>query len=439
MMSVKRIFSDDNTQRGSMLVELLMSVALCAIIMPFIFRYQQSVVVRAENIAITRDMGEIQSALERYILDHREELLITVGRNITRVNLSDLADYGLAPDLAQDTSGEYQLRILKSNDIQNRATLQGIIVRSSDEFTPMRTREIVALGGDTMGFIEGNRAYGTFGAWHVDTMDLGLNVSDGIVETTSVNRDNALYLYRVPSDDASDAMMLSGLNLGGQDITNVAFFKASTTEFAETLTTGLTVADDVIFQNRTTLDEVLEVQNATVSGVLSADSRTMEVAKTFSLSDTGKFTNFTTGDLWVNNMTLGGLSIYDDGSGPAVLDVNKTIDMTGGNIDAMFVTVGFAGSITPRLVVYNEIKDSVNPDYFWDVNMGVGHFFDITLQELNRMAPIALELGDGADTDSGRLFGAVATNGNATVSDYMNAINEIATRVRAKYRMLNLE
>ena len=439
MSTITRIFNTHRHQeRGSMLIELLMSVALAAIIMPFIFRYQQSVVQRAENIAIAEQMTGIQTALERYIVDNREQLLQTVGRNITRVNMADLVDYGLNPDLLAAVD-DYQLRILKSNDINDRATLQGVIVFSSDEITPMRTREIVALGGDNMGFIEGNRAYGTFGAWHADAIDLGLNVTDGIVETTSVNRDNALYLYRVPTDNASDATMLSGLNLGGHDITNAAFFDAASAEFGETLTLGVGAATDVIFQSRTTLDQVLDVKSATVAGILSSDSRTMEIAKNISLADTAKFTSFTTGDLWVSNMTLGGLSISTDYDGPSVLNVNKTVDMTGGNIDAMFVTVGFAGSITPRLVVYDRIEDSTNPNYYWDVEYGVANLADVTLQELNRMAPLAVYAENATSTDSGRIFNAVVTNKNATASDYMNAINQIQNAVSAKYRQLNLE
>lgn len=438
MKKWNRIFTGHKSnQRGAMLVELLMSVALAAIIMPFIFRYQQSIAVRAENIAITRDMSEIQDALERYILDNRELLLNTVGRNITRVNMSDLVEYGLNPDLSDND--DYQLRVLKSNDINDRATLQGVIVFSSDEINPMRTREIVAMGGDEMGFIEGNRAYGTFGAWRADTLDMGLDVTDGIVETTSVNRDNALYLYRVPTDNASDAMMLSGLNLGGHDITNAAFFNASSAEFGETLTMGVAASDDVIFQNRTTLDNLLNVASATVSGILSSDSRTMEVARNFSLADTGKFTSLTTGDLYVSNMTLGGLSINSDLDGPALLNVNRSVDMTGGTIDAMFVTVGFAGSITPRLVVYDRIEDSNNPAYFWDLNASVANMFDITLQNLTDLAQLAVAYENASNTESGKIFGAVAANNNATVSDYMNAISEIQARVRAKYRLLNLE
>lgn len=438
MIKKRMNFKEQMTQQGSMLIELLMSVALAAIIMPFIFKYQQSVVQRAENIAITKQMESIQSALERYIVDNRESLLMTVGKNITRVNISDLEQYGLSPDISSSTSGQYQLRVLKSNDVEGRATLQGVIVFSSDEITPMRTREIVSMGGDSMGFIEGNRAYGTFGAWRADTIDLGLNVSNGLVETTTVNRDNALYLYRVPTDSENDATMLSGLNLGGHNISNAAFFNSSATEFAETMTMGVSVADDVIFQNRITLDNALEVKNATVSGILSSDSRTMEVANNFSMADVGKFTNFTTGDLWVSNMTLGGISINSD-EGPAVLNINRTLDMTRGTISAMFVTVGFSGSITPRLEVTSMIEDSTNPEYYWDVENNIANLSDVSLQELNRMAQLAVYEEKNKDTDTWSIFSSVVSNKNATASDYMNAINEIQNRVRQKYTKLNLE
>lgn len=426
------------TQKGSMLIELLMSIALAAIIMPFIFKYQQNAAMRAENIAITRQMDSIQDALERYILDNRETLLNTVGRNITRVEMAQLQDYGVSPDLVLSAGDDYQLRILKSNDLDGKATLQGVIVFSSEEITPMRTREIIALGGDSMGFIEGNRAYGSFGAWHTDSVDLGVNVSGGIVETTSVNRDNALYLWRVPSKDSADATMLSGLNLGGHNINNAAFFNAQAAQFDETLTMGVAVADNVIFENRITLDQPFESASATVSGILTSDSRTMEVYGTLSLADTAKFSSFTTGDLWVNNMTLGGLSVYNEDD-PTILKVNRNIDMTFGSVDALYVTVGFTGSITPRLVVRSLIQDSVNPAYYWDVASGVANMQDIIFEELNRLASLAVYMENASDTESGKIFGAVSSNKNATVSDYMNALQEIQNKVRAKYRMLKLE
>ena len=113
--------------------------------------------------------------------------------------------------------------------------------------------------------------------------------------------------------------------------------------------------------------------------------------------------------------------------------------MTGGHIDAMYVTVGFAGSIAPRLVVRDRIEDSTNPNYFWDVDYGVANLVDVTLQELHAMAMDMVYSENAPDTDAGRIFNAVVSNKNATASDYMNAITEIQNAVRAKYRRLNLE
>ena len=243
----------------------------------------------------------------------------------------------------------------------------------------------------------------------------------------------------MPSDNASDAMMLSGLNMGGHDITNASFFNASAAQFDETLVLGAGAASSVIFQNRATLDNVFESTSATIAGILSSDSRTMEVSGNFSLADLGKFTSLTTGDLWASNMTLGGLSISSDLEGPAILKVNRNIDLTSGRVDAMYVTVGFAGSITPRLVVSDRIEDSTNPNYYWDVYSGVANMMDVSLQELARMATDIRYLERDDDTDSVRIFNSVSSNPNATASDYMNAIKEMQNTVRMKYQRLNLE
>ena len=82
------IFSDfiHNPARGGMLVELLLSVALAALVIPFIFQYHQNAAIRTQNIAITQNMNAVQNVLERYIVENRTELLRTVGKNITRVN-----------------------------------------------------------------------------------------------------------------------------------------------------------------------------------------------------------------------------------------------------------------------------------------------------------------------------------------------------------------
>ena len=440
MKRLTRIFSVH--ENGNMLVELLLSVALAALIIPFIFQYHQNAVMRAKNIAVARQMESVQNVLERYIVENRAELLKTVGKNITRLEMADLSDYGLAPGIVDDAEN-YQLRILKSSDTTGSATLQGVVVYSSPDITPIRTREIVNLGGGRMGFVDGTRAYGAFSSWHNDAVDMGLNTSDGIVGTTSVRRDNALYLWRVPSDDIDDATMMSPLNLGGHDIRNTAFFNAKSIQLSEDLTLNIASVRDLIFQNRTTIDTTFTSNTATVAGGLSSDGRTMEVSNTFSLADVAKFSSFSTGDLWVTNMTLSGLSIdaYDDNYRelPAVLKINESLDMMAGRIESIYTTVGFAGSITPRLVVYDMIADSRDSNFYWDVKSSNANFSDVTLAELSRLATFAAHFEHVAGTETSKIFGAVSANKNATVADYMNAIREIQTRVRAKYRLLNLE
>ena len=41
-------------------------------------------------------------------------------------------------------------------------------------------------------------------------------------------------------------------------------------------------------------------------------------------------------------------------------------------------------------------------------------------------------------TTATNLFKGVAANANATVADYINAINNMQNQIRAKYEMLNL-
>lgn len=443
MKRSKNIFNDflSHQSRGSMLVELLLSVALAALVIPFIFQYHQSAAIRTQNIAITQNMNAIQNVLERYIVENRDGLLRTVGKNITRVNIAELTEYGLSPAIAQDAD-KYQLRILKSTDTTGSATLQGVVVYTSPDITPIRTREIVNIGGGNMGFVDGTHAYGAYGAWRNDTVDMGLDTSDGIIGTTGVKRDNALYLWRVPSDDIADATMISPLNLGGHDISNAKFFDVSSLQLSEDLTMKTAVVRDMIFQNRTSIDSTYTSQIATVAGGLSSDGRTMQVSNTFTLRDVGKFSSFSVADLWVTNLTLSGLSIdaYDSNyqEQPAVLKIAQSLDMTSGRIEALYTTVGFAGSITPRLVVYDRIEDSKNSDYYWDIGSSTANFSDVSLAELTRMASLAAHYERMPGTDATQLFGGVAANKNATAADYMNAIREIQTRVRAKYRLLNL-
>lgn len=437
MKSIMRIFFHNNEHRGTVLIEFLLTIALAGTLLPFIYGYQNRAVIRAENVRITRQMQKIQTFLEKYIVENKDAMLTTVGRNIIKVKLSDLIDYGLEESFVQSAGDKYQLRVLKSNDYGDQASLQGVIVLTDSEITPLRTREIVSMGDDKIGFVDGTRAYGGFGTWRVNTADLGVDATSGIVQTTSIKRDNSLYLWRVPSENVSDATMLSALNLGGRDIINSVFVNTGGLSLDESLEVNKVVTNDLIFTNRTTIDTKFTTQTALVSGAMSGDSKNIAVTGTLSLAESAKASSFTADNFWVNNLTLGGLSTPSGSA--ATLRSNGSLDMTEGRVSAMFVSVGFTGSITSRLNVKEKIVDSVNSDYYWDVKSKVANLVDINSPTLSDMASRALRRESVSGSSATRVFSSVASNKNATMGDYLNAIREIGQNVRAKYQMLNLE
>ena len=436
MKKKTKIFSLKNMHRGTVLIEFLLTMALAASLLPFIYGFQMRAVSRAENVRVTREMQKIQTVFEDYIVQNKDEFLRTVGRTIIRVNLSDLMDYGLDENFVAAVNDKYQLRVLKSKDATGQATLQGAIVLNNPEITPMRTREIVSLGNDKIGFIDGTRAYGGFGTWRANTADFGIDASSGIIQMTAINRDNSLYLWRVPSEGSNDATMLSALNLGSRDIKNVSFVNAAGFSLQETYEANKLVVNDLIFRNRTTIDSEFKTQGALVSGTLSGDSKNISVAGTFNLADLAKVSSFTADNLWTNTLTLSGLSTP---SGITTLRATGALDMTEGRVNALYVTVGFTGSITSRLGVRDKIVDSVDPNFYWDVKSRTANLVDINSPTLADFAIKILRRESTSGTVATRVFSAVSANKNATMGDYMNAINEIGMGVRAKYRMLNLK
>ncbi len=437
-MNTKRNLFCKNTQHGGMLVELMMTIALAAIIIPFVFRYQQTAVSRAKNVAITKQMENVQSALERYIVENKTELMRPKGKNISSIKVADLVNYGL-PEYIADTYGDdYQLRILKSSDNNNKSILQGIVLLSNREMSPMRTREIVNLGGGRFGFVEGNMTYGGFGAFRGSAADFGISNAKGLVGTTNVKRGNTEYLWRLPSESEDDATMQSALNLDGHDIKDVRFVDAYKAQFEEKLKVGKLDVSSLVFANRATIDSTYSTNIAVINGALTADSRNLSVNGTLSLADSAKFSSFTTNDLYVNTLTLSGFSVASTEGKSSALKIIGDMDLVMGRVSATYVSVGYTGSVTPQLNITDKIQDSKDSSFYWDVKNGKARFVDINSPELSRMASLIMSQEFVSGTVATTVFGGVAANANATVADYINAINNMQTQIRAKYEMLNL-
>ena len=427
------------TQRGGMLVELMMTIALAAIIIPFVFRYQQMAVSRAKNIAITKQMENVQSALERYIIENKNELMRPKGKNISRVKIAELVNYGL-PEYIADTYGDdYQLRILKSADNNDKSILQGIVILNNSDITPIRTREIVNLGGGKFGFVEGNMTYGGFGVFRGSAPDFGLANSKGLVGTTNIKRGNTEYLWRLPSENENDATMQSALNLDGHDIKGLRFLDAYKAQFEEKLKVGKLDVATLIFANRSNIDSIFTTNSAVVNGALTADSRNLNVNGTLTLADSARFSSFYTNDLYVNTLTLNGFSVASTSGKSSTLKIIGDMDLIMGRINATYVSVGYTGSVTPQLNITEKIQDSKDSSFYWDIKNKKARFADINSPELSRMASIIIAQESVRGSDATTIFAGIAANANATVADYINALNNIQTQIREKYEMLNLE
>ena len=427
-----------NEQRGGMLVELMMTIALAAIVIPFVFRYQQTAVERAKNIAITKQMENVQSALERYIVENKTDLMRPKGKNITRVKIEELINYGLPEYIATTYGKDYQLRVLKSADNNNQSVLQGIVILNNTDITPMRTREIVNLGGGKFGFVEGDATYGGFGVFRSQASDFGLKNTKGLIGTTNVKRGNAEYLWRVPSDNESDATMQAALNLDGHDIKSIRFLDAYKAQFDEKLKVGKLDVGTLVFANRSTIDSIFSANSAVVNGALTADSRTLNVNGTLTLADSAKFSSFSTNDLYVNTLTLNGFSVTSTSGKSSSLRIIGDMDLVLGRISATYVSVGYTGSVTPQLTITEKIQDSKDSSFYWDIKNKKARFVDINSPELSRMASIIIATESNSGTIATSVFSGVSANANATVADYINAINNMQTQIRAKYELLNL-
>ena len=439
MMFKRKIFSGQNNQYGGMLVELMMTIALAAIIIPFVFKYQQTSVERAKNVAVTKQIENVQNALERYIVENKTELMRPTGKNISRVKLQDLVEYGLAENIATNYQDEYQLRILKTADINNKSILQGVVILNDGNISPLRTREIVNLGGGKFGFVEGNSVYGGFGAFHTNTADFGITDTKGLIGTTPTTRGNTEYLWRLPSNSEEDATMLSPLNLDGHDLQKIRFFDASKAQFEETLKVEKLATSSLEFSNRANIDAVFATNSAVVNGAFTSDYRNLNVGGILTLADSAKFSSFYTNDLYVNNLNLNGFSVSSTSGKSSTLKIIGDMDLILGRITASYVSVGYTGSVTPQLTVSDKIQDPKDSSYYWNIKSQKARFADANFPELVRMALQIVKTESKPGTVATTVFGAVTANANATVGDYINALNTMQSQIREKYEKLNLK
>ena len=141
----------------------------------------------------------------------------------------------------------------------------------------------------------------------------------------------------------------------------------------------------------------------------------------------------------MNNLTLSGFSVTSSSGKSSTLQIIGDMDLVMGRITASYVSVGYTGSVTPKLIVMNKIQDPKDSSFYWDAGNKKARFSDVNFPELSRMASKIIRQESVPGTVATTTFNAVAANVNATVGDYINAINSMQEQIRVKYNMLNLK
>ena len=327
-------------QCGGMLVELMMTLAIAAIMIPFLFRYQQNAVERARNIAVTKQMEAVQNALEKYIIQNRNTY-INHATNHTwdDVHLCDLIKARLLPeDFSKDCEygttcpgtcllrksddtdfGTYSLRVLKTPGADNRDVLQGVVLLSNED-TPLRTREIVNLGGGKIGYIDNNTVRGGFNVFVRPKTNMGLDGKNkGLVGSTNTLRGSNEYLWRVDNGVAIDATMESNLDLGYQSIQNVTEANMVVGAFSDSLDVkkNINVSNTLSFPDHPIFDlSLMNIvgKNVNVRGSVIANGSD----DALTLNDDSRGILYIGGDGYLNNL------ITSD-----TLEIDRRLDIGG--------------------------------------------------------------------------------------------------------------
>ena len=433
MKILRRLFNNRaNAKPGASLLELMLAMAVFATILPFAYRFALEYKERAENAATVRRMEMLRSALSEYIADNRRELLTPMGRNITRVKLSDLKGLPKNGFAGQ----KIQLRIIKSKDIGGRAFVQGIMIFDDPSITLPRARKIALAAGASAGFADGRVMRGAYGTWSAPAAAIDAVLSEGsIIMQTKTFKSGGDYLRRLPGGDPLDAAMATDIFMGLNNIANAKSISATAARFLERLNADTLDASKMTVKNRLDWAAPMEVFGGmTVAGAIAADGRSV---KTTSMSVGGRsqFRAVTTKELRAENLYLAGFSVSpgDAGTGATILSVSGTLDMTRGHIKAIDSSIGFSGSVAPKLIVNRRIEDAENSEFYWNLQEGDALLGDLQLSELAQMMRRAYNAERGGNTETERLMAPVAANANATVSDYLRALEQVRRAVEAKY------
>lgn len=423
-------------ERGASLVELLMMTAIFIGLLPLAYNQMAK---RNEQRAIFADaekLTDAQGALLRYISDNEKKLTNISGTATYRIRAEELTKYGL-PETAENMS----FRIIKSGDTGGRSYLQGIVLSDLPGASPLRTRRVALAAGSGAGYVADGRIYGAhgdfdqrLGLWKIQTRS-----KSAVAAETPVVWKTRDFLYRTKTGRASDNAMKSDLDMNNHAMNEIGLAYANTMRVLETLQADWLQASNISFMENISLNGgFLVAGTSNVLGNLTAESTEIISNSNIVIGNMAKFRSVD-----ANRLKTGSLALEWAGSSiaPGVIEIGQHLGLSNGSITTETANIGGSGATTTSLYVSLGILDPTDPSYYWDFNERSAALQDLQLINLGPLmrAVISSESANGVKTEMERALQPVASNANATASDYLRALNNAIKKVEQKYESLGLE
>ena len=200
-----KIFSD--ATRGSSMTEVILAMAIVAIVSPFLYT---QITDATDNV---RDM-----ALARNIIALRGNVLNYVRANQDR--WPDVAQIKLADDELSEISGVATAGFIDKYAVSG-ATITDVYLAFDTGLKPIRTMRVARhIGVDAAVVSDDGVAYGA--SWAVSAPDFQPGQLIYRVTRDIAGIDTSKYLHRTSSDDEDLNVMQRDLNMGGNSIFNIA-------------------------------------------------------------------------------------------------------------------------------------------------------------------------------------------------------------------------
>jgi len=389
-------------------------------------------------VAESRNLASARDALTRFIEANERRLSAPTAQTVYQIQPRELLPFGF------DAGNQpLQFRVMKVADSAGRPYLQGMVISDMRGTTPMRTRHIAQGAGEGAGFIEGGQLYGSFGTrqqplsmWNTTLRSGGITIETPIVWKTGD------YLSRMPGRRA-DNTMLSDLDMGKNDIISIGMASVSSAHASENLQLDWGEANSVSFAHNISLDKEFRVLGeANVLGNLTSESGELFVNSNTLLGNMAKFRVVETDKLRAQNLVLENVNSpwNFEAEDQSTLSVANHLGLSNGSITAGTVIGGFAGAVGVSAHITGGLLDSTDPSYHWDFWDRSASMQDMQLSNLgNIMRAVIRQEASTPRTEMERTMQPSASNANATVTDYLRALNTAINRVEQKYNSLNLD